>query len=162
MPNGMYGGVRGEDKTSPTRLLLGKFSKLPYNTKNAPRGSHCGRRGLCRSCDLPQAKNPDTQDSLFKLLVWRVIFMKSYNNGESSMSGFSVCEIIAILKIQIRPSDIIASATFLNPAILAPATKSYPNPYSSAAAADMSWIFFMICFSFASTSSSVQEYLIEF
>ena len=33
MPNGMYGGVRGEDKTSPTRLLLGKFSKLPYNTK---------------------------------------------------------------------------------------------------------------------------------
>ena len=55
------------------------------------------------------------------------------------------------------PCAFIASATLMKPAMFAPATRSSPRPYSFAALMDASKIFFMMPFSFASTSSALQE-----
>ena len=62
----------------------------------------------------------------------------------------------ALRMFQTSPCSIMAWATFKKPAMFAPATRLYPNPYSSAAFAEASWILHMISFSFLSTSFGVQ------
>ena len=56
--------------------VVGEISERSYNTKNAPRGSHCGGEGVCRLRDAPQAENPAVQDSLY---VIEEISELSYN-----------------------------------------------------------------------------------
>ena len=57
---------------------------------------------------------------------------------------------------QTAPCAFIASATLRKPAMFAPATRSSPRPYSFAALMEASKMFFMMVFSFSSTSSALQ------
>ena len=63
---------------------------------------------------------------------------------------------------QTTPCAIIASATFKKPAMFAPATRLSFKLNCSAAAAQFLYIFTIISCSFASTSSKVQLYRMEF
>ena len=47
---------------------IGKFSKLPYNTKTLREDRTAAEMGVYRLCDPPQAENPVAQDSLFSIL----------------------------------------------------------------------------------------------
>ena len=67
-----------------------------------------------------------------------------------------------IHKIYTQPCAFIASATLINPAILAPATRSSPRPYLLAASTEFTKMFFMMRLRFSSTSSALQESRIEF
>ncbi|MFR0076783.1 MAG: hypothetical protein ACLRVB_04195, partial [Blautia sp.] len=57
--------INRNDQAFDTLIAIGKFSKLPYNTKTLREDRTAAEMGVYRLCDPPQAENPVAQDSLF-------------------------------------------------------------------------------------------------